>query len=63
MKIEINREECIGLDGNCGSCVQICPEGVLEIVDNKAMVVNIERCTECRACEVACEYSILKCID
>ncbi|MBW1888178.1 MAG: 4Fe-4S binding protein [Deltaproteobacteria bacterium] len=59
MKIEIDMEKCIGE----GICVQMCPEGVLEIQDEKCRVVNMDACTECKACEVSCDYDALQCID
>ncbi|MDY6861673.1 MAG: 4Fe-4S binding protein [Thermodesulfobacteriota bacterium] len=59
MKIEIDLEKCIGE----GYCVQICPNEVLELKDEKSHVVNMDACTECRACEVACDYEALKCIE
>ncbi len=40
--IEIDDETCIG----CGQCVEICPE-VFEMVADKAMAMNPERCDEC----------------
>ena len=54
MKITI-LDECIG----CGDCVSICPEGVLEIEDEKSVVVNLDACTACKACTVSCEYDAI----
>ena len=59
MKIEIDMDICIGE----GYCAQICPAEVFEIKDGKSHVVNMDACTECMACEVACDYGALKCIE
>ena len=59
MEIIIDKEECIG----CGTCVDMCPEDVLEIdEDEKAYVANKDDCTECKACEVNCEYDAISVI-
>ena len=59
MKIEVDVENCIG----CGICCEMCPEEVLELRDDIAVVANPENCSECKACEVNCEYEAIKCID
>lgn len=59
MKIEIDKDRCLG----DGMCVDLCPEEVLEMKDGYPAMADRDRCTECRACEVSCEYEALKCID
>ncbi len=49
--ITFNEELCNG----CGICVEFCARGVL--VKNSAgclEVIRINRCTECRICELMC---------
>ncbi len=48
MSIAIDLEKCTG----CGSCVPVCPFGLLEVVDDK--VVLKEGCTLCGACRDVC---------
>ena len=59
MKIEIDKDRCLG----DGICVNLCPEEVLEMRDNFPVTVHKERCTECKACEVNCDYTALRCVE
>jgi NAD-dependent dihydropyrimidine dehydrogenase PreA subunit len=47
--IVIQEERCTG----CGACVEVCPEGAIYLVEDKA---NVDRalCRECEACIAAC---------
>ena len=44
-------EKCVG----CGKCTEVCPQGVFEIIDNKAVVIDKDLCIECGACKNNCE--------
>ena len=46
----INTEDCTA----CGSCVEACPNGVLEIEDTAVSVVNEDECVACEACVEEC---------
>jgi electron transfer flavoprotein alpha subunit len=53
MGIYIDFNKCTG----CGSCVPICPFGLLEVVGDKVQLK--EGCTLCGACPDACDYNAI----
>ena len=52
----INTDECSA----CGICVDACPEGVLDIVKDAAVVVNEEACTACGDCMEECPMGAIE---
>ena len=44
-------EKCAG----CGRCVEVCPQGVFEMRETRAVVTDRDRCMECGACARNCE--------
>ena len=48
--VQVDRDKCEG----CGECVEACPSSVLEMVDGKAQVGNIEDCLGCESCVSVC---------
>jgi len=38
----------------CGECVEICPNGVWEMVGEKSQPVNADECVGCESCVEAC---------
>ncbi|MEA1924926.1 MAG: 4Fe-4S dicluster domain-containing protein [Candidatus Altiarchaeota archaeon] len=57
VKIEIDRERCIG----CGACVNVCPVSLYELIDEKSKVTgNVDTCILCRACETSCPVGCIK---
>ncbi|MFC1900844.1 FAD-binding protein [Chloroflexota bacterium] len=53
MAIKVIVENCTG----CGSCLGACPFGVIEIIDDKAVIGG--GCTLCGACSEVCEFEAL----
>ena len=47
--VKIDLEKCEG----CGECVDICPNEVLELKDEKAIVAN-DDCAGCESCVETC---------
>ncbi len=54
MAIIVCREKCTG----CGICVEQCPFGAIEIVDETAVI--LDACTLCGACVEVCEFAALE---
>jgi len=48
--LALDGEKCTG----CGMCETVCPHGVLEIVERKAQIVDLNGCMECGACSKNC---------
>ena len=48
-------EKCTG----CGRCVEVCPHGVFEMRDKRAVVTDRDRCMECGACAKNCEFNAI----
>ena len=38
----------------CGLCVLVCPQGVLTLVQGRAVFSSPDECTYCGECELAC---------
>ncbi len=52
----INEDECSG----CGICVDECPNGVLDLVDDKATPVNEDDCSACASCMEVCPMGAIE---
>ncbi|MCD6529311.1 electron transfer flavoprotein subunit alpha [Candidatus Bathyarchaeota archaeon] len=52
-EIKVIEEKCTG----CGSCVQVCPFGAIEVVEGKARIS--EECRLCGICVSACPYEAI----
>ena len=44
------KEKCVG----CNRCTEVCPHGVFEVKEKKALIVDIDSCMECGACAMNC---------
>ncbi|MHA1143510.1 MAG: FAD-binding protein [Candidatus Helarchaeota archaeon] len=53
MGIKVNHEECMG----CGSCVEVCPYGGIQIINEKAEISG--ECNLCGACVDACPVNAI----
>ena len=49
MIIQVNQDLCDG----CGVCVEACPVGTIQLVDQRALIYDA-LCTQCEACMDAC---------
>lgn len=50
MPPRVELEKCTG----CGTCVDVCPNEVFEMVDDKSYVARPDDCTECEQCVENC---------
>jgi len=53
--IILDTQKCSG----CKLCLYVCPHGVLAMEGRKAKVVAEEKCIECGACQINCDYGAL----
>jgi len=54
-EIIVDVEKCIG----CEECVDICPEDVYEMQNDKSVPVNAEDCVGCESCIEVCEQAAI----
>jgi len=54
--LTLNTDKCIG----CGKCTEVCPHGVFEIADKKALIADKDACMECGACALNCPTNALE---
>jgi NAD-dependent dihydropyrimidine dehydrogenase PreA subunit len=43
----------------CSRCVEVCPQGVFVMQENRAAVAERDRCMECGACAQNCEFGAI----
>lgn len=52
----VDHEKCTG----CGECVDICPDEVYELQNEKSVPVHAEDCTGCESCVEVCEQEAIR---
>mgnify|MGYP006300683125 CR=1 FL=1 len=53
--LEFDPELCTG----CNRCIEVCPQEVFERVGKAVEVRNRDRCIECGACMMNCEFGAI----
>lgn len=53
--LTLEPEKCVG----CGTCLIVCPHGVLERLDDRAVIAYGDACMECGACAQNCPTGAL----
>lgn len=53
--LSYNSEKCAG----CGRCVEVCPRNVFEMREKRAAVSDKDRCIECGACALNCDFGAI----
>ena len=48
--LRYNPELCV----SCGMCISVCPQGVFEQGEEKAVLTHADACMECGACQLNC---------
>lgn len=54
--LSFDAEKCTG----CRRCVEVCPHGVFEMRDKRAVLVDRGACIECGACQLNCAYGAIE---
>ena len=48
-------EKCTG----CRRCTEVCPHAVFEMRDGKITIIDRDRCMECGACALNCDFGAI----
>ncbi|HEX9058832.1 MAG TPA: mercury methylation ferredoxin HgcB [Clostridia bacterium] len=54
--LKLNQESCTG----CGSCIDVCPHNVFDIVNGKTQIIDKDGCMECGACAKNCPFNAIE---
>jgi len=55
----VDEGKCVG----CEECVDICPQDVFEMQNEKSVVVEPDECVDCESCLEACEEDAITMAD
>ena len=53
--LKFEKKACIG----CGNCRDVCPHRIFEIVEKKAVILDLNACMECGACAMNCPVNAI----
>ncbi len=53
--LKLDSDKCTG----CGMCKTVCPHGVFEMREGKAVISDLDSCMECGACVKNCSFKAL----
>jgi len=53
--LHLDEDKCTG----CGTCIEVCPHGVLQLSDKKVLIIDKDTCMECGACAKNCFISAI----
>lgn len=53
--LAIDSANCIG----CGLCEEVCPHGVVQLIRERANIVDLDACIECGACARNCPVGVI----
>jgi adenylylsulfate reductase subunit B len=56
MSIEAVEKSCVG----CGACEEVCPGGLIRIIEGKAVIARPELCWGCASCMKECPNGALR---
>ena len=54
--LQLDQGKCNG----CRMCLTVCPHGVFEVKNRRAIIVNKDSCMECGACQLNCPQEAIK---
>lgn len=54
-KAIINKDECVA----CGTCLKVCPLGLIHIEAGLFAEINLEKCVGCGKCVKVCPASVI----
>jgi NAD-dependent dihydropyrimidine dehydrogenase PreA subunit len=56
VSLNIDKTKCV----SCGVCVEVCPHGVIEMEQKRAIIKNKDACMECGACKMNCAFKAIE---